>query len=226
MEKRKYSCSAKTQRSIFNAAMQLFLKQGFHDTTLAEIAEFADVSTGTLYRYFPSKGDFLLEVVSNSLEQLSVFIEDLSDDDMSVEDALVAAMMKDIQNTAEQFEKIELPNNLAKAGESAEESRGLPSSVALAYNRATYANPVSFEREKEMRARAANVYRAILERAKKAGQLEEGVDIPLLANLIVALYLSEFDNGIFQSNYPYEAKFKAGISFLLEGRTRAVEKEE
>ena len=77
-----------------------------------------------------------------------------------------------------------------------------------------------------MRAKATGIYREILDRAKEAGQLEEGVDSSLLANLIVALYLSEFDNGIFQSNYPYEAKFKAGISFLLEGRTRAVEKEE
>lgn len=68
--------------------MQLFLKQGFHDTTLAEIAEFADVSTGTLYRYFPSKGDFLLEVVSDSVEQLSVFIEDLPRDGVGVEEAL------------------------------------------------------------------------------------------------------------------------------------------
>lgn len=226
MKKRKYSCSAKTQRSIFNAAMQLFLKQGFHDTTLAEIAEFADVSTGTLYRYFPSKGDFLLEVVSDSVEQLSVFIEDLPRDGVGVEEALVATMMKDIQNTAEQFEKIEHPHQLAKLGEGGEKSRCLSSSVALAYSRAMYARPASFEREKEMRAKATGIYREILDRAKEAGQLEEGVDSSLLANLIVALYLSEFDNGIFQSNYPYEAKFKAGISFLLEGRTRAVEKEE
>ena len=225
MEKRKYSCSAKTQRSIFNAAMQLFLKQGFQDTTLAEIAEFAGVSTGTLYRYFPSKGDFLLEVVSNSLEQLSVFIENIPGEGINVEDELVAAMMKDIQNTAEQFEKIELPNNLAKLGGGTEESNRLSGSVALAYSRAMYASPASFEREKEMRAKAVNVYREILDRAKRAGQLDENLDISLLANLIVALYLSEFDNGIFQNNYPYEAKFKAGISFLLEGRTRAVEKE-
>lgn len=225
MEKRKYSCSAKTQRSIFNAAMQLFLKQGFHDTTLAEIAEFANVSTGTLYRHFPSKGDFLLEVVSNSLEQLSVFIKDLPRDDVKVEDALVATMMKDIQNTAEQFEKIELPHHLAKQGEDVEESRRLSSSVALAYSRAMYASPASFEREKEMRAKATSVYREILDRAKKAGQLDENLDSSLLAKLIVALYLSEFDSGIFQTNYPYEAKFKAGISFLLEGRIRAVEKE-
>lgn len=225
MEKRKYSCSAKTQRSIFDAAMQLFLKQGFHDTTLAEIAEFADVSTGTLYRYFPSKGDFLLEVVSNSLEQLSVFIKDLPRDDVEVEDALVATMMKDIQNTAEQFEKIELPHNLAKLGGGDEGGRRLSSSVALAYSRAMYASPASFEREMEMRAKAADVYREILNRAKKAGQLDKNADSSLLANLIVALYLSEFDSGIFQNNYPYEARFKAGISFLLEGRTRAVEKE-
>ncbi len=51
MERKK----AGTRQKIMEAAMDLFNRQGFHDTTMEQIAEAADVARKTLYNYYPVK---------------------------------------------------------------------------------------------------------------------------------------------------------------------------
>jgi len=45
--------------AIASAALRLFDEQGFRNTTIAQIAEAADVSTRTVFAYFPVKEDLL-----------------------------------------------------------------------------------------------------------------------------------------------------------------------
>jgi AcrR family transcriptional regulator len=49
----------RTRETIARAAQQLFAERGYHATTLPDIAEAADVSTRTIFSYFPSKEDIL-----------------------------------------------------------------------------------------------------------------------------------------------------------------------
>ena len=49
----------RTRETIAGAARQLFAERGYHATTLPDIAEAADVSTRTIFAYFPSKEDIL-----------------------------------------------------------------------------------------------------------------------------------------------------------------------
>lgn len=44
-----------TAAALHDAALELFRDKGFHDTTVEEIADVADVSARTFFRYFPSK---------------------------------------------------------------------------------------------------------------------------------------------------------------------------
>lgn len=44
-----------TRSLILEAALDVFSKQGFHTTTVDQIAEAAGLGKGTLYRYFPTK---------------------------------------------------------------------------------------------------------------------------------------------------------------------------
>ncbi len=46
---------------ILRAARELFRRQGFHQTTVSEIAELADVGKGTLFLYARSKEDLLVQ---------------------------------------------------------------------------------------------------------------------------------------------------------------------
>jgi AcrR family transcriptional regulator len=45
----------RTRDAIFDAAIELFAEQGFEQTTLAQIAEHADVAIRTCYNHFPTK---------------------------------------------------------------------------------------------------------------------------------------------------------------------------
>lgn len=50
----------RTRQALVAAAVHLFEKQGYDQTTVAEIAERADVSTRTFFLHFPTKEDVLL----------------------------------------------------------------------------------------------------------------------------------------------------------------------
>jgi len=50
------------RRQIADAAVQLFIKKGFHKTTTRQIAAAAGFSIGSLYEYFASKEDILYMV--------------------------------------------------------------------------------------------------------------------------------------------------------------------
>ena len=50
------------KQALLEAAIELFAKDGFWNTTTANIAKHAEVATGTLFTYFPTKNDLLDEV--------------------------------------------------------------------------------------------------------------------------------------------------------------------
>jgi AcrR family transcriptional regulator len=51
---------AKTKSAIQQHALRLFHEQGYHSTTVEQIADAAEVSPSTFFRYFPSKEEVVL----------------------------------------------------------------------------------------------------------------------------------------------------------------------
>ena len=50
------------RQAILQAARELFARQGYDDTTIAQIARAAGVAVGTIYLYFENKHDILVDV--------------------------------------------------------------------------------------------------------------------------------------------------------------------
>lgn len=50
---------AQTKEKIFKIAVELFLQQGYDETTIDEIVEKADVAKGTFFNHFPTKDEIL-----------------------------------------------------------------------------------------------------------------------------------------------------------------------
>src|SRR5215218_9678164 len=51
---------AKTRAEIQRQALRLFRERGYEETTVSQIAEAAEVSESTFFRYFPTKEDVVL----------------------------------------------------------------------------------------------------------------------------------------------------------------------
>ncbi len=69
-----------TAKQILDAASRRFLHYGFKKTTMSEIAEDCNMSTGNLYRYFPSKMDIAETFVRLLRNEVFDSLRAISDD--------------------------------------------------------------------------------------------------------------------------------------------------
>jgi AcrR family transcriptional regulator len=60
---------------ILNAALQLFVEQGFHATPTSQIAKEASVANGTLFHHFKTKDELILALYIDIKIKLNGFIE-------------------------------------------------------------------------------------------------------------------------------------------------------
>src|SRR5215471_6439255 len=68
--------SAELRERIFRAALELFARQGFAETTVEDITNAADVGKGTFFNYFPSKDHILLAFGEMQLAKLEAAVEE------------------------------------------------------------------------------------------------------------------------------------------------------
>jgi AcrR family transcriptional regulator len=77
---------ARRRREIFNASVSIFLKKGFQETSMREIAEVAGMGKSTLYDYFKTKDDILVFIFEEELKELtsraqSIAVQNLNADE-------------------------------------------------------------------------------------------------------------------------------------------------
>ena len=69
----------KKRQIIIKAANKLFIKKGFHKTTISEIAKESGLTPGTIYNYIREKEDILFllheEIQKKALEQIDLGIQ-------------------------------------------------------------------------------------------------------------------------------------------------------
>ena len=68
--------TAETRERLFRAALDLFARKGFSETTVEDITEAADVGKGTFFNYFPSKDHILLAFGEMQLAKLQSLVEE------------------------------------------------------------------------------------------------------------------------------------------------------
>src|SRR5262252_5275841 len=65
---------AQTRERLFRAALDVFARKGFAESTVEDITETADVGKGTFFNYFPSKDHILLAFGEMQLRKLEAAI--------------------------------------------------------------------------------------------------------------------------------------------------------
>ena len=82
------------KEQIRRAALAVFSRRGFHETTVAEIAEEAGIAKGTIYLYYPSKEEILIGILRRYTDGMLDFVDGLIDSALSVPDILAAFVRK------------------------------------------------------------------------------------------------------------------------------------
>ena len=73
---------------LLDASRTLFIEKGYDETTVAEIAEAADVAYGTFFNYFPAKSDLLAAMGEREVAELSEQLSTLSRRPDRIDEAL------------------------------------------------------------------------------------------------------------------------------------------
>lgn len=97
----------RTREAIVEAALELFAEQGFEDTTIAEIADAAEVAPRTFFAYFPSKEDVVFADFPEMLEAAVARLHDRPAGE-SVVDAMRAIHLAAVEHPAPDEERHKL----------------------------------------------------------------------------------------------------------------------
>ena len=77
---------AKQREKLLNSSLELFVTNGYHGTTVRDIAKKTGISVGLIFHYFPTKQDILEELLKQSEEGVSKIKEFfiMKDDPISI----------------------------------------------------------------------------------------------------------------------------------------------
>lgn len=81
------------RKEIFDASLQIILENGFHETSMREIARAADVGKSTLYDYYKSKDEILISYFSDEIETLTSRAQKIIKQDVDVTKKLKKIML-------------------------------------------------------------------------------------------------------------------------------------
>jgi AcrR family transcriptional regulator len=73
---------------IIDAALTLFVENGFHGTATAKIAQEAGVATGTLFQYFKSKDDLVIALYLQFKEEMFEYVSKHSDNNTDIKQTI------------------------------------------------------------------------------------------------------------------------------------------
>ena len=96
----------RTREAIVDAALRLFDERGFGETTIADIAEAADIAPRTFFGYFPSKEDVVFADFPADFDALAERLRGRDEDETAI-DAL-RAFIAEVLEQAELADEREL----------------------------------------------------------------------------------------------------------------------
>ena len=71
---------------IVDSALHLFAEQGFHATSISQIAKNAKISKGLMYNYFEGKDELLKVIIKKGVDELLMFFDRNNDGELTNEE--------------------------------------------------------------------------------------------------------------------------------------------
>lgn len=157
----------RTRRAIRTEAMRLFREQGYAETTIEQIAEAADISPSTFFRYFPSKEQLAL---ADDLDPPMIRA-------IRAQPASLSPLRAFVQATVEVFEAL-----------SPEELEFEQQRMALIYSVPELSSVVARETERNVRLIAELV-------AERVGRQPDETEVRAFAGALIGAMMTTFDPG-------------------------------
>jgi len=89
---------AQRRHEIFHQVVNIFLKKGFQETSMREIAEAAGLGKSTLYDYFKTKDEILIYFFEDQLNDMAEDAQKIAMQNLSADKRLRQIMEKYIEN--------------------------------------------------------------------------------------------------------------------------------
>ena len=89
---------ARRRHEIFHQVVNIFLKKGFHETSMQEIAESAGLGKSTLYDYFKTKDEILVYFFEDHLSDMTEEAQKIAMQNMTADKRLRQIMENYIEN--------------------------------------------------------------------------------------------------------------------------------
>jgi len=114
----------RTRQTIVDVATRLFVEQGYQQTTLAQIAEEADVAPSTFFNYFRTKVDIVFSLLDAAIDSAQRRVTERPDGQTAA-NAIVAWLKEELPSVEQPYEDAirRFPTIIASAPELVAEER-------------------------------------------------------------------------------------------------------
>lgn len=174
---------------IMEAAMARFIRQGFDETTVDQIAEDADVAQKTFFNYFPTKQELFRELAEQRIEELREILEEERDRAGST--------------------RAKLEHCFVRLSELLEQRRRLARDLILEVLRA---RPPGSSGADISKLHAA--FGALLRDGQAAGEVRRDQPVEFLAEMVVGGFGAVMNNWVNLPNYPVKDRLAQTAAFL------------
>ncbi len=189
-----------TQQTILNTALELFSKNGYDATSVAEICTGANISKGAFYHHFPSKQDLFLVLMRTWLQDVEGMLQSAIVDTVNVPQMLdnMAAISGGF------FEALE---------------GGFP--ILLEFWTQANRQPVVWQKAVEPYRQILEFFTDLIQIGTEDGNFEQSLDPEVAARVITAVAMGLLLQATFDpKGADWQGVTRSGIQFLLDGIRR------
>jgi AcrR family transcriptional regulator len=153
---------------ILKCATEEFALNGYENANISAIAKAADISVGSIYKYFEGKQDLFLTVVHHGINRIDTVLGNLLEEDVDVL-VKVERIIRELQDF----------------------SRTQGTLIKL-YNEITGENDDNLARQlaEAMEGVSASVYKTAIEQGKSSGEIRQDIDTGMAAFMLDNLFMS------------------------------------
>jgi AcrR family transcriptional regulator len=155
-----------TREAILSAALQLFARKGYDNTSIDELARAARIGKGTIYSYFSSKSEIFLAFCEEQLEFVFRELAEKSDPRASLIDNLLTLFMGEFRFVSRNLEF-----------------------GRIFMREMVFPKELTGERSREIDNKYIDLVVPMVKQAQKRGELRTDLELILVTGHFYALYI-------------------------------------